>query len=96
MNTITDPVLKCGGRCLKIWRLGWLVLEIKKLLVKIYCGLQMDLFAFETAFSVISNELNCLPLCLGSCYDGIMRADLITPSQLLMGQNNHGFLDKDM
>ena len=44
--------------------------------------------SYETAFAWISNELNCLPICLGSRTDNLEHTDLITPSRLLLGRNN--------
>lgn len=61
---------------------------MKRILHKTYGGQKMSLFAYETAFAVISNDLNNLPLCLGSRYENLERADLITPSRLLLGRNN--------
>ena len=64
------------------------ILEVKRLFYVIYQGLKLDLYNYETAFAYISNELNCMPLCLGSKYENLERADLITPSRLLLGRNN--------
>ena len=44
--------------------------------------------SYETAFIYIANELNCIPICLGSKTDGLDNLDLITPSRLLLGRNN--------
>jgi len=43
---------------------------------------------FETAFAWISNELNNLPLCLGSKYRDLDSLDLITPNRLIHGRAN--------
>ena len=40
--------------------------EVKKLFDTVYRGVKMDIMGYETCFAWISNELNNLPLCLGS------------------------------
>ena len=62
--------------------------EIKKLLATVFHGLKMDTLRMETVFSWIANELNSLPICLGSQYRNLEHADLITPNRLIMGKNN--------
>jgi hypothetical protein len=62
--------------------------EIKKLFTTVYSGLRLDIMSYETAFAWTSNELNNLPLCLGSKYVNLEHTDLITPSRLLFGRNN--------
>jgi hypothetical protein len=42
--------------------------EVKKLFDTVYCGVKLDIMGNETCFAWISNELNNLPLCLGSKY----------------------------
>ena len=64
------------------------ILEVKRLFKLIYRNLKLDLYSYETAFSYIANELNSLPLCLGSRHESIDKADLITPSRLMLGRNN--------
>lgn len=64
------------------------VLEVKRLLHVTYRTLKLDLYGYDTAFSFIANELNSLPLCLGSRYENLEHSDLITPSRLLLGRNN--------
>ena len=64
------------------------VLEVKRLLNVTYRTLRMDLYGYDTAFTFIANELNSLPLCLGSRYENLEHSDLITPSRLLLGRNN--------
>lgn len=48
----------------------------------------MDLFAYETAFGYIANELNNMPICLGTNYQNLEKADVLTPARLLLGRNN--------
>jgi Family of unknown function (DUF5641) len=43
---------------------------------------------YETAFSWISNELNNLPLCLGTKYRDLDHLDLLTPNRLIHGRAN--------
>ena len=62
--------------------------EIKKLFNAVYRGLGLEIMSYETAFSWIANELNCLPLFLGSKYRGLDHLDLLTPARLLLGRNN--------
>ena len=64
------------------------VQDVKKLFVQVFKGVKMDLFAYETGFAFVANELNCLPICLGSKYEGLGHTDLITANRLLMGRNN--------
>ena len=64
------------------------VLEVKRLLNVTYKGIKLDLYGYDTAFTFIANELNSLPLCLGSKYENLEHSDLITPSRLLLGRNN--------
>ena len=45
--------------------------------------------SFETCLTWIASELNNLPICLGSRVDNLDHTDLITPSRLILGRNNH-------
>lgn len=62
--------------------------EVKKLFNLLYSGLRLDIMTYETAFVSISNELNNLPICLGSKTSNLEHVDLITPSRLILGRNN--------
>ena len=62
--------------------------EIKKIFYTVYNGLQLDILAYETAFGWVSNELNNLPICLGSKTENLDNLDLITPQRLISGMNN--------
>ena len=62
--------------------------EVKKILHAVFAGLKMDILRQETVFSWVANELNSLPLCLGSEYTNLEHADLITPNRLMLGRNN--------
>lgn len=62
--------------------------EIRKLFEAVYRGLRLDILSYETAFSWCSNELNNLPICIGSRYQSLDHSDLITPNRLLLGRNN--------
>ena len=64
------------------------VLEVKRIFNAVFAGLKMELFSFETAFAFCANELNNLPICLGSKYDNLGSTDIITPNRLLLGRNN--------
>ena len=62
--------------------------EIKKLFTTVYRGIKLDILGFETAFAWTSNELNNLPMCLGSRYKNMDNLDLITPNRLIQGRAN--------
>ena len=62
--------------------------ELKKIYKSVFGGLKLSITGYETAFSWIANELNCLPICLGSRYNNLDNLDLITPARLLFGRNN--------
>jgi hypothetical protein len=62
--------------------------EVKKLFNTVYSGVKLDVLGFQTAFSWISNELNNLPLCLGSRYRDLDHLDLLTPNRLIHGRAN--------
>ena len=62
--------------------------EVRKLLSAVFGGLKLDILGYETAFAWISNELNNLPICLGSRYKSLDHQDLITPNRILLGRNN--------
>ena len=62
--------------------------EIKKIFYTVYAGLKLDILAYETAFGWVSNELNNLPICLGSKTENLDNLDLITPQRLISGLNN--------
>lgn len=51
-------------------------------------GLKLDSLGYESAFAWISNEMNNLPICLGSRYKDLSHLDLISPNRLLLGRNN--------
>jgi hypothetical protein len=48
----------------------------------------MDIMGYEACFAWISNELNNLPLCLGSKYQDLGSLDLLTPNRLIHGRAN--------
>jgi hypothetical protein len=48
----------------------------------------MDIMGYETCFAWISNELNNLPLCLGSKYRDLGSLDLLTPNWVIHGRAN--------
>lgn len=62
--------------------------EVRKIFQAVFGGLKIDIMGYETAFAYISNELNSLPLCLGSRCENLEDTDLITPSRLILGRNN--------
>lgn len=48
--------------------------------------MKLSILGYKTAFACISNELNNLPICLGTRYVGLGDLDLITPARLLFGR----------
>ncbi len=60
--------------------------DVKKLFNTVYKGVNLDIMGYETAFAWISNELNNLPLCLGSKYRDQDSLNLITPNRLIHGR----------
>ena len=62
--------------------------DVKKLFYTVYRGFRLDVMGYETAFAWTCNEINNIPICLGSRYRDLDHLDLITPSRLLLGRNN--------
>ena len=62
--------------------------EIKRLLDNTFKGLKLHLLAFETALAFCCNQLNNLPVCLGSKVDHLGHRDVLTPNRLILGRNN--------
>ena len=48
----------------------------------------LSILGYETAFLWIANQLNSLPLCIGSDTEDLENLDLITSNGLLLGRNN--------
>ena len=63
--------------------------EIKKIFNAVFKPFSLTIMQYSTAFYFISNELNSIPICLGSKYTNCDNLDLISPSRLLLGRNNH-------
>ena len=62
--------------------------EVKKLLKRVFSGIKVDLLSFETNLAWIANEMNNLPICLGSITNDLDHLDIITPNRLILGRNN--------
>ena len=62
--------------------------QIKQLFQLIYGGLRLDILTYETCFAYIANELNNMPICVGSRTESLDGADIISPSRLILGRNN--------
>ena len=62
--------------------------EVKKIYKQVFFGLKFDVLNYETAFAHVANEINNLPIGLGSRTDDLGQLDLLTPSRLLFGRNN--------
>ena len=54
--------------------------EVKRLLNNTFIGLKLHLLAFETALAFCCNQLNNLPICLGSRVDHLDHRDVLTPN----------------
>ena len=64
------------------------IAEIKRLLYKVTKSIKLDIMGYETAAAWICNDLNNLPIALGSRSEHLDNLDIITPSRLLLGRNN--------
>lgn len=62
--------------------------EVKRLFDSTFRGLKLHLLAYETAFSYCCNQLNNLPISLGTRTDHLGHRDVLTPNRLIMGRNN--------
>ena len=62
--------------------------EVRKVFDAVFKPFELSVMGYATAFAFISNELNNIPLCLGSKYSNLDHLDLITPNRLLLGRNN--------
>ena len=62
--------------------------EIKKLLDCVFKGMKNDMLTWETCLSWVCNELNNMPICLGSRTTNLDGLDVITPSRLILGRAN--------
>ena len=62
--------------------------EIKRLFERTFKGLKIDILTWETSLAWITNELNNMPICLGSRTNHLDQLDVITPSRLLLGRAN--------
>ena len=62
--------------------------EIKKILNKVTKSVKLDIMGYETAAAWICNDLNNLPIALGTRTEHLDNVDIITPSRLLLGRNN--------
>lgn len=62
--------------------------DIRKLYKDVWKNVHVDVLVFETALAWISNEINNIPLCLGSKYRDLDHLDLISPNRLILGRIN--------
>ncbi len=62
--------------------------EVKKLFDTVNRCVKMDIMGYQTFFAWISNELNNLPLCLGSKYRDLGSLHLLTSNRLIHGRAN--------
>ena len=62
--------------------------SVKDLFDKTFFKMKLSVLGYETSFVWIANELNNLPLCLGSNTKDLEALDLLTPNRLLLGRNN--------
>ena len=64
------------------------VKEVKRIFNAVFKGRKLQLLSFETAFAFCSNNLNNLPISLGSQVSHLGHRDVLTPNRLLLGRNN--------
>ena len=69
------------------------IAEVKKLFFLTFGGVKLSILAYETALSFVCNELNNLPLCIGSKTSELDHIDLITPSRLMFGRASNRSLN---
>lgn len=62
--------------------------EVKRLFNKVFAGLKLDTLAWETNIAWCCNELNNMPICLGSRTEHLDQLDVITPSRIMLGRAN--------
>ena len=62
--------------------------EVKKIFQQVFSGLKFDVLNYETAFGHVANEINNLPIAIGSKVEDLGNVDLLTPARLLFGRNN--------
>jgi hypothetical protein len=64
--------------------------EIRRLFSVLFADpkYRLDVLSFESCFAMISNELNNVPICLGSGFKNLAELDVITPNRLILGRNN--------
>ena len=63
--------------------------EVRRIFAAVFKGRRLDILGYQSAFYYIANELNSMPLCIGTKYKNLDNLDLITPSRLLHGRNNN-------
>ncbi len=49
---------------------------------------KLDVLSYKSCFAFIANDLNNMPLCVGSNFKDLSELDLLTPNRLLLGLNN--------
>ncbi len=59
--------------------------EIRKLFDTVFLSpkYKLDVLSYESCFAFIANDLNNLPLCLGTNFKDLSELDLLTPNRLL-------------
>ena len=62
--------------------------EMKRILNAVFDGFKLSLFGYETAFQFCANQMNDVPICVGSRTDHLGNRDVLTPNRLLLGRNN--------
>ena len=65
------------------------VKTFKEMFQAIFEGRKMSVLEFESAFSYVANQINCLPLATLSNYDSYDLCDIITPSRIVAGLNTN-------
>ena len=65
------------------------VRTFKEMFQAIFEGRKMSVLEFESAFSYVASQINCLPLATLSNYDSYDLCDVITPSRIVSGLNTN-------
>ena len=61
---------------------------IKEMFAATFEGLRFSILGLETCFMWICNQINSLPLCLGSDTEDLDNLDILCSNRLLLGRNN--------
>ena len=69
------------------------VKSFKEIFEAVFAGRKMSVLEYETAFSVISAQLNNLPICTTTNHQSWDREDVLTPNRIYKGLNTDSVAD---